>query len=73
MRHDGSNSLEESDRQPIHLCPVCLKKLAHVLKFDVVRRYHDLLSFYSAEHFDEEAEWLRVRLSRLGESIERAE
>ena len=26
-RMNGSDSLEESDRSPMHLCPVCLRKL----------------------------------------------
>lgn len=36
---NGSNHLEESDSQPLHLCPVCLRKLHHSVGFDVVERY----------------------------------
>ena len=30
---NGANSLEESDSMPLHLCPVCYRKLHHLLKF----------------------------------------
>ena len=39
---NGSNSLAELDRQPLHLCPVCLAKLRHELGFDPVQRYRTL-------------------------------
>jgi archaemetzincin len=63
---NGSNSMDESDRQPIHLCPTCLRKLAHALGFDVIDRYRELAAFYGREAFDDETEWLKTRLSRLG-------
>jgi archaemetzincin len=36
---NGSNHLAESDRRPLHLCPVCLRKLQWSIGFDVVARY----------------------------------
>lgn len=32
---NGSNSLEEEDVIPFHLCPVCLRKLHFSIGFDV--------------------------------------
>lgn len=43
---NGSNSLEESNKQPMHLCPLCVKKLKHTLGFDVNARYTALHNFY---------------------------
>ncbi|XP_007421676.2 archaemetzincin-2 isoform X1 [Python bivittatus] len=38
----GSNHLEESDRRPLDLCPVCLRKLQSVLGFSILERYKAL-------------------------------
>lgn len=35
-----SSSIAEAEQQPLFLCPVCLRKLHKVLKFDVAKRYH---------------------------------
>ncbi|XP_018617327.1 archaemetzincin-2 isoform X2 [Scleropages formosus] len=35
----GSNHLEESDRRPLDLCPICLRKLHSVLGFRIAERY----------------------------------
>jgi len=42
----GSNSLEESDRSPAGLCPVCLHKLYLGKSFDPVKRQKGLVDFY---------------------------
>lgn len=39
---NGSNGMEETDGEPQHLCPVCLRKLNHTAGFDAVKRYEDL-------------------------------
>lgn len=39
----GSNHLEESDRQPLDLCPICLHKLQSALRFKIADRYKALL------------------------------
>src|SRR5208337_989956 len=39
---NGSNHLAESDARPMHLCPVCLRKLQTSVGFDVVHRYQNL-------------------------------
>ncbi|XP_060544793.1 archaemetzincin-2 isoform X3 [Pantherophis guttatus] len=38
----GSNHLEESDRRPLDLCPICLRKLQSVLGFSILERYKAL-------------------------------
>ena len=62
---NGSLSLEESDRQPIHLCPVCLRKLAGNRGFDPVRRYERLRERYEEWGLVEQAEWVGRRLARI--------
>ncbi|MEN8150251.1 MAG: archaemetzincin [Planctomycetota bacterium] len=62
---NGSNSLEESDGRPIHLCPVCLKKLRWNLGFDVIERYRRLHGFYDAHGLTAEAEWVERRIDRI--------
>ncbi|XP_066469866.1 archaemetzincin-2 isoform X2 [Tiliqua scincoides] len=38
----GSNHLEESDRRPLDLCPICLRKLQSALGFKITERYKAL-------------------------------
>jgi archaemetzincin len=59
---NGSNSLRESDTQPLHLCPVCLKKLAWNRGFDIAGRYGKLLAFFEKENLEEERAWVAARL-----------
>lgn len=35
----GSNHLEESDRRPLNVCPICLRKLQSAIGFNIVERY----------------------------------
>lgn len=35
-----SSSIEEASAQPLFLCPVCLRKLKKVLRFDIFKRYN---------------------------------
>ena len=58
---NGSNHLEESDRRPLHLCPVDLRKLHYSIGFDINQRYRNLLEFFKSMHFDDEAQWLEGR------------
>jgi len=60
---NGSNSLEESDRRPIHLCPECLKKFRWNIGFDVVARYEALKKFYAGHAMKTEAEWVARRIA----------
>lgn len=62
---NGSNHLEESDARPMHLCPVCLRKLHFSIQFDVLDRYRQLLRFYQTEGFEKEAQWVSNRLRNI--------
>ena len=64
---NGSNHLQESDRRPIHLCPVDLRKLYWSIGFDPVRRYRRLRHTYECLDFQGQARWVRKRLQRLSE------
>ena len=63
---NGSNSEEESIRRPLHMCPICLRKLTMALKCDPEDRYQALLEVYESMPgvFGETgaAEWVRDRL-----------
>jgi archaemetzincin len=61
----GSNHLDESDSRPIHLCPVCLRKLMHSVKFDLMDRYRKLQAFYSRVKLDPEANWTAGRIQKI--------
>jgi len=65
---NGSNHLAESDSRPMHLCPVCLRKLHSSIRFDLVKRYEALQRFYKEVGFDEEAKWLAARLKEIGDA-----
>ena len=62
---NGSNHLAESDRRPLHLCPVCLRKLQWSIGFDVLERYLALERVTRAQGFDDEADWLNHRIKIL--------
>jgi len=62
---NGSNSLEESDTQPLRLCPPCLRKLQWNRGFDVVARYGKLAAFHRANGLLPEAEWIAKRLDAI--------
>jgi archaemetzincin len=52
---NGSNSLQETDRGPIHLCPVCQAKLRLAIGFDPAARHQRLRAFYREQGFLDEA------------------
>jgi archaemetzincin len=62
---NGSNHLQESDRRPLHLCPVCLRKLQFSVSFDVVKRYQDLAQFDERAGLEDEAKWLLRRVEKM--------
>ena len=62
---NGSNSLAESDRRPVFLCPDCLRKLQWNLKFDLIQRYENLEGFWRANGLDEQADWCKRRAAQL--------
>jgi archaemetzincin len=62
---NGSNHLQESDARPLHLCPVCLRKLHFSIGFDVAERYRCLLKFYNDFGFGQDARWVSDRLKTI--------
>lgn len=62
---NGSNHLGETDSRPMHLCPVCLRKLQLSAGFDLVKREEALLKFYEANAIQDEADWSRRRVVKL--------
>lgn len=62
---NGSNNFEESDAKPLRMCPVCLRKLQFVCKFDVVPRYEALASFCHDNGMTHEANWFSTRLEQI--------
>ena len=62
---NGSNHLVESDRRPLHLCPVCLRKLQWSIGFDVLERYVELERVNRLTGFTDEAAWLSRRIKTV--------
>lgn len=62
---DGSNHLAESDRRPLHVCPVCLRKLQWNIGFDVLERCTALERANRAAGFIDEADWLNRRIKTV--------
>jgi len=62
---NGSNSLQESDRRTMFLCPDCLEKLAWNIGFEKLPRYHAMLAFLEREGLTSEAHWMRRRIAQL--------
>jgi len=60
---NGTNHLAESDRRPLHLCPVDLRKAQLALGFDVVERYRALQVFWRSVGVADEARWIEQRLA----------
>ncbi|XP_069849240.1 archaemetzincin-2 [Dipodomys merriami] len=48
----GSNHLEEADRRPLNLCPICLRKLQCAIGFNIVERYKALVRWIDEECTD---------------------
>ena len=59
---NGSNHLKESDARPLHLCPVCLRKLHLSNQFDVIERLRRLRDVWRKNDYEPEAEWLERRM-----------
>jgi len=62
---NGSNHLGELDARPMHLCPVCLRKLQSSVGFDPAERYRRLRDVLRAAGFTDEALWVDARLHVL--------
>jgi len=59
---NGSASLVESDRRPLHLCPIDLGKLRWLLGFDLEQRYRRLQRFWLDAGDHQEAGWMAGQL-----------
>jgi archaemetzincin len=60
----GSNTLEESDGHPLHLCPDDLRKLAWNTGVDILSRYRALAAMYTRLGWQEDALWAGERASK---------
>ena len=58
---NGSNSLPEADRRPIHLCPECVEKLEWYLGFDRRERCRALADVYRKLGWEKETEFAARR------------
>ncbi len=63
----GGSDLRELDSAPLHLCPVCLRKLHHAVEFDPARRYRKLAALYRQLGLADEASWARRRSRTIAE------
>lgn len=59
---DGSNSLDESDRHPLHLCPVDLRKVLWNTGDNRDDRYRRLYALYRDWGLTSESDWVAHRL-----------
>lgn len=59
---NGSNYLDESDRRPTHICPVCLRKLHWSSDIDPRERYIELEQVYRTLGFVEPADFVSERV-----------
>ncbi|MBV8881416.1 MAG: hypothetical protein JO332_15730 [Planctomycetaceae bacterium] len=59
---DGANNLAEADRQPLHLCPVDLRKVLWNTGADRDERYRRLHALYQDWGLKPESDWVAHRL-----------
>lgn len=62
---NGSNNLTEADQKPLHLCPICQRKLCWNLQVDPVTYLGKLEAFCRKHSFDEDAGWYRQAIEVL--------
>jgi archaemetzincin len=65
----GSNSQEETDRSPLHACPVCLRKLQWALKFDPAAREDALASAFAELGINDETAWSTARATWIRSGV----
>ena len=63
---NGSNNLDENDARPMHVCPVCLRKLHSSIDFDPVERDKNLVQVYQRLGLEHDAAWQERRLKAVG-------
>jgi archaemetzincin len=62
---NGSNHQEEKDRRPIHLCPVCLRKLCWNLQVEPVPHLTRLKTFCQQNGLGAESVWYERAIAAL--------
>jgi len=65
---NGCNSLEESDRRPLSLCPECLAKVLWVTGTNPVARFEKLKEFYKNEGMEKELNYVKKALEIVSEN-----
>lgn len=61
----GSNNQDESDHAPLHVCPVCARKLWYALRYDPLAREQALAAATAAAGLADEATWSTRRAAWL--------
>jgi archaemetzincin len=61
----GSNSLKESDRRPLYLCPECNAKICWATGSDPIVRYMRLMKFSKENGFQDEYEFFERSFKAL--------
>jgi archaemetzincin len=61
----GSDSLAETDRHPLEVCPSCLAKLCHATGADPMKRFPDLIAFYKKCNLTAEAKFCGKSLAAM--------
>jgi archaemetzincin len=62
---NGANSVSETDRHPLHFCPVCLRKLLWNIDADPDAYLADLQQFCRDQNLTDEASWYVAAQQRL--------
>jgi archaemetzincin len=62
---NGSNHQEERDQRPMHLCPVCLRKLCWNLQIEPVPYLERLKAFFEQNALDAESRWYERAIAAL--------
>ncbi len=63
----GSNSMQESDRRPIRMCPQCLPKLCHATGVSIRERFENLQKAFAKLNLHEEACYCLQALKAISE------
>lgn len=61
----GSNSLPESDGQPLFLCPICHAKILYATGCNPAKRFRKLIRFCEQHELEAETEYFQQALKKL--------
>lgn len=65
-----SSSVTEAITQPLFLCPICIRKLQKVCKFDILKRYKSMLDFLISINTDQSSVHLKNSIDWLQEFLQ---